>query len=445
VWSRVLVACVTAVALTSGPSAAARLDPVLPGLGSTSYDVKHYDITLSWSPDGSIEATTTVTARARKRLPSYSLDLAGLHVTSVRVGGVDAPFARTGRKLVVTPAAPVPAGSTFLTRVEYDGHPVSLIDADGTLEGWLHTAGGSIALGEPRGSMTWFPNNDTPADKATFDVAVSVPAAYQAVSNGRNAAVVSDGLRSVWHWRVPEPMATYLATVAVGHYTRSTSTVDGVRYDSFVSEEGPASTRAIALLPHVVAGLSRWFGPYPFSDAGLIVDVSPGSYALEVQNRPFFPGRVGTRLLVHELAHQWFGDSVTPRAWNDIWLNEGFATYAGWLWTAKHGGRKTGQTYRAAYRSTSDWSPAPGAVTAATLFDSAVYVRGAMTLQALRERIGSRPFFKLLRTWTAEHRHANGTTAAFKRLAERISGRQLDRLFRDWLYVARKPGRDYVS
>ena len=443
----IAVVLAAGVTLSTG-SAAARTDvddPIFPALGNSGYNAKHYDIALSWfAGDGSIDATMTMTARARRSMSSFSLDLAGLSVSEVRVNGAVATPSRKGHKLVITPATPIAKGTTFIARVRYGGQPKKLVDADGSSEGWIRKNVGVITLNEPRGSMTWFPNNNTPSDKATFDLAIKVRSEFQAISNGRNTAVVPSGSDTTWYWSVTEPMATYLATIDIGKFTRQTRTIDGVRYDSFIAKGLRDNAEPLRLMPAVIRFGERYFGRYPFADAGMIVDNPPVFYALELQNRPFFPGNADTQTLVHELAHQWFGDSVTPRTWKHIWLNEGFATYAEWLWKAKHGGPSTHRAFRKALRETRTWSPAPARITAGTLFDEAVYVRGAMTLQALRERVGTRVFFRIVKRWAAQHRHANGTTHAFHVLAERVSGSQLDKLFRDWLYVEKKP-RGYAG
>lgn len=176
----------------------------------------------------------------------------------------------------------------------------------------------------------------------------------------------------------------------------------------------------------------------------MVKDLGVG-YALETQNRPTFDGTPDTATIVHELAHQWYGDSVTPRDWQDIWLNEGFATYAEDLWVAAHGGRSSAEAFRDRYRShgpsSSLWSPAPARFTdPADLFGDPVYTRGAMTLQALRERIGSRDFFTVLRRWAGAHRGGVVGTPAFEALAERVSAEHLSTLFDDWLFVPRRPG-----
>jgi aminopeptidase N len=196
-------------------------------------------------------------------------------------------------------------------------------------------------------------------------------------------------------------------------------------------------------VPDVVRFEEKRFGPYPFSSTGVVIDNAAVGYALETQNRPFFPFGTDTTTLVHELAHQWFGDSVTLRDWHDIWLAEGFATYAEWLWGAAHGGPTPAHRFDSLYATepgNSLWHPSPtGFTDASDLFGEPVYDRGAMALQALRERVGSDDFFAILRTWATDHRQGNVRTAQFERLAERISGEQLDTLFSDWLELDGKP------
>jgi aminopeptidase N len=175
----------------------------------------------------------------------------------------------------------------------------------------------------------------------------------------------------------------------------------------------------------------------------MVVDNADVGYALETQTRPFYPGSVGTATLVHETAHQWYGDSVSLRDWHDIWLAEGFATYAEWLWSGAHGGRTPAEKFDDLYATPGSddlWHPAPTEFTdPADLFGSPSYNRGAMTLQVLRERVGGQDFFAILRAWAKAHRHGTATTAQLVALAERISGEQLDELFHDWLELDGRP------
>ncbi|HSV37806.1 MAG TPA: hypothetical protein VLI04_03525, partial [Nocardioidaceae bacterium] len=237
--TRVVAWAVTAVVAVSGAGVDTRAAaaPIFPTLGSDAYDVLHYDLDLRWEEAGGyLEGTATqalLTLRARSAATSLSLDLdSNLQVTAVSVDAVPKTFSQSGHKLVVQSTL-VP-GAEYAVKVAYGGTPRALTDPDGSATGWLTTfSGGALVLSEPRGSMTWFPNNNRPGDKATFDISVNVPADFQAISNGRNTSVQTVAGRSVWNWAVNEPMATYLATVGIGQYNRTTRVVDGIRYDSF--------------------------------------------------------------------------------------------------------------------------------------------------------------------------------------------------------------------
>jgi aminopeptidase N len=196
-----------------------------------------------------------------------------------------------------------------------------------------------------------------------------------------------------------------------------------------------------ALIPKIIRYEERRFGPYPFNSAGIVVKETGAGYALETQNRPVFDGIPDDTTNVHEWAHQWYGNSVSLSDWGDIWLNEGFAQYAEWLWAASHGGPSTAEAFQQAYDDPETvWSPAPAALKdPADLFGQQSYLRGSMTLEALRQKIGTHDFFVILRSWAKQHKYGNVTTAQFIRLSERVSGQDLDPFFDAWLYVAKKP------
>ncbi len=421
-------------------------DSLFPDAGNGGYDAQRYRITLAYRADRSIVATTRMTARALRPLSSYSLDLEGLRVRSVRVDGRAARFARKGTELVVTPRKAV--RGTFTTTVAYSGTPQRHTDPDGSEEGWIDTPDGATALNEPVGAMTWFPSNNTPRDKATYTFRVTAPSRLAVAGNGVLARKVRHGARTTWTWRGTQPMATYLSMVSIGDYRVYRSSLrlaSGRRIPTWSFVQPSLGTQAAArtLLPEVVRWGESRFGAYPFSSSGIVAHSLDVGYALETQDRPTFPGPVDTSELVHEIAHQWYGDSVTPGDWGDIWLNEGFATYAQWLWDADHGGATTESVFRKAYAdngpSSKLWDPAPDALSdPADLFGPA-YERGAMTLQVLRDRIGDADFFALLKAWAREHRYGVVSSADFERLAERISGRQLDTLFQDWLRTPSRP------
>ncbi|MFH9609771.1 M1 family metallopeptidase [Streptomyces sp. NPDC017448] len=431
------------------PGATGLRDPYFPGLGNGGYDVTHYGLKLDVDPAvGHLRGTATITARATRRLSAFHLDLAGLDVESASVEGRPAAVNRAGRELTIRPGAEVEdrlrEGRTFTTVVRYAGSPQALTDAEGQREGWLPTADGAVALGQPTGSMAWFPGNHHPSDKAAYDVEVTVPEPLTAVSNGELVSRRTVNGRTAYRWRTAEPMASYLATVAVGEFTtRRSRTPDGIRLFTAVDpESAAASEEVLARIPAVLTWAAEKFGPYPFTSAGAIVErEDDAAYALETQNRPFFPGPPDTALLVHELAHQWFGDSVTPKSWRDMWLNEGFATYAEWLWAADHDGVPVGESFAKAYEDDANWSFPPADPPAAPdLSDPPVYGRGAMVVHRLRLAMDDdEAFFALVRGWTEKYRHGNASTDDFTAYVERRTGRDLTGLWDAWLRGGSRP------
>ena len=438
----------TARAAAPTPGGESAGDPLFPSMGNSGYQVRHYAIRLAFAPaTGRIEAAASVFARARHPLSSYSLDLQGLHVRSVRVDGHPARFERHGHKLVVTPRRAV--RGRFTTSVAYAGRPTTHIDPDGSSEGWVPTDDGATVVSEPVGAMTWFPDNNTPRDKATFAVRVTAPSALAVAGNGELVRRHTDAGRTTWTWRQGHRMAPYLAMVSIGRYsvhhsTMRTSTGRRLPVWSFVDPRYGSQAAVRRLVPTAVRFLERRYGRYPFSSTGVVIDHVGVGYALETQNRPVFDGAPDPVRVVHELAHQWYGDSVTLTRWTDLWLHEGFATYSEDLWNAAHGGPSPTRAFRERYdanpASSSLWSPAPARFSdPADMFGAPVYERGAMTLQVLRSRIGTADFFTVMRAWAAAHREGHGTTAQFVALAERVSGQALGTLFHDWLYVAARP------
>ncbi|MFI5885365.1 M1 family metallopeptidase [Streptomyces sp. NPDC051554] len=457
----VLTACGGTGGVQGTPGSAGVADPYFPEAGNGGYDVTHYALTLAYAPDTStpLTGTATITARATQNLSAYDLDLKGMKVKSVTVQGKSARWTRTGQELTVRPPATLPKGRTFRTTVHYSGTPGTITDPDGSEEGWLPTADGALALGEPTGSMAWFPANDHPSDKASYDITVTVPKSLQAVSNGELRSETTTGTgaarTTTYAWHTAQPMATYLATLAIGHYdiTRTTTKNGLPVYVAVDPQEAAASRKVLAKLPEIMEWEEYNFGPYPFSSTGAIVDRrGDAGYALETQTRPFFPGAPDTATLVHELAHQWYGDSVTPKTWRDMWLNEGFATYAEWLWSEDHDGDTAQQTFDALYDGTyyddpSDseaiWAFPPARPTsAAHISDSPVYERGAMVLHKIRRTVGDARFYDIIQGWAATHRYGNANTADFTAYVEKMApGKDFSGIWKNWLYGDGKPAR----
>ncbi|MGB7685250.1 MAG: M1 family metallopeptidase [Solirubrobacterales bacterium] len=405
-----------------------------------------YNVRLSYSPGGKeLQATATISATATASLRRFSLDLDGLRVTGVTVDGAPAEFSRGADKLIVAPATPLAAGARFTAVVRYRGTPRRVVDPDGGVEGWIRTDDGAVALGEPVGTASWLPCNNTPRDKADFSFRITVPERLKGVANGRLLAVRRHSGLKTFTWDVSQSMAPYLAVIAIGRGKLVRTKIAGKPAWTMVdSRLAKPSRGALRALPEIVRFESQVFGPYPFDTLGSIVDLAPVDYALETQTRPIYTGTPNRATMVHEMAHQWFGDSVGLTRWPEIWLNEGFATWAEWYYAERHGGRSARQVFNRLYRTPASakgfWNPPPGRPgTPKNLFADSIYLRGAMALQALRMKIGTKPMLTVLRRWTAEHRHGNTTISQFIDLAEEVSGRDLSKLFKDWLYVPGKP------
>ncbi|MRJ77987.1 hypothetical protein GEV29_15720 [Aeromicrobium sp. SMF47] len=502
---------------TAGAGTAYAADPVNGGLsagdslfprqGNSGYDALHYDIELKVDVAVSSTnnapatttfpaATTTVTARTTDApLASYAFDFQGsvgdldastLNVDSVAVDGAPATFTRIENttesdattdehKLIVTPSRPV--SGEFTTVVRYHGTPVRHTDTDGSYEGWNNTTDGATFVNQPVGSMTVFPNNNTPRDKATYTITVDAPSrlgtsAQAAAANPglRDAAVVSNGeltsrtrsdsgARTTWVWEQTKQMASELSLISVGRYDMYESDIAlasgrTIKEWSFIdpaisvgNQQTTQSTRA--QLKQILDFLESRYGPYPGNSTGLVTDVVPSeiNYALETQDRSFFPNSASRGTTIHEVMHQWFGDNVSPVDWNDIWLNEGPATYAEAQLTYEGSGSSTTSTessYFTSWNNTAPtnalWSvPVAKMARAEQLFGRPTYTRGSMTLEALRTAIGDRDFARVMEQWQARYGGTSKRTADFIALAEEISGRDLTAFFEEWIYTTGKP------
>lgn len=438
-------------------------DSLFPKQGNGGYDVTHYDIDLAWATGNTITATTTVTATTTQApLSQFSLDLEGLTVSAVTVDNVAATYSRiaTGGafKLVVTPATPVTG--QFVTKVTYSGTPTSHTDPDGSSEGWVSTGtgptSGAVALNEPVGAMTWFPNNNTPKDKATFTTRITVPYSATslmnrvAASNGVLTSTTTGTSTRTFVWDQTKQQATYLALVGIGPYTASTSnvalTVGTTPEWSYTDPLAAGATQfntSRNKLSAILKGLEKYYGTYPGSSTGLVLDVSSLGYALETQDRPYFENSIAEPTLIHELAHQWFGNAVSPADWSDIWLNEGPATFMETQIGADlNGSTSTQDTYYANWNSSNAafWStPAAGFTDPTDLFGAQTYDRGAIALEALRSALGDAVFIKGMLTWQQTYGGGSATTAQFIDVMEAVSGYDLTAFFDTWIYGTTKP------
>jgi aminopeptidase N len=300
--------------------------------------------------------------------------------------------------------------------------------------------GGLWSVNEPDGVSTWMPANDHPTDKATWTFRLTVPEGLVGVANGRLVDIEPDDDTITWTWEQDEEMASYLVLLLVGDYELVDDGVSasGVELRHVVlTDERRDLDRYLDVTRDQLEFFESLFGPYPFERYGLAIADSQPGLAMETQGLPIFStddldGQLGFLqhlLLAHELAHQWFGNAVSPATWDDIWLNEGFASYAQMLWFDEAGISSLDRETTLALRSLPDtgWPlDAPD-----ELFGTVSYNGGAVALHALRRTIGDEPFFDTLRAWVAGNE--DGTTDDFQRTAERVSGRDLDDFFDTWV------------
>ncbi|SEE32930.1 M1 family metallopeptidase [Jiangella alba] len=445
-------AAVPASASRPAPGESGAGDAYFPFAGNGGYDAVHYDLDLRYQPPaaapapltGRLDAVATVTIVPTRHLTSFNLDLRGMDVESVVVRNRPAEFTREGDELIVTPKTILPRGKAVDVVVTYGGATGRPTDIEGALYGWVTTRDGAMVASEPDGSMTWYPVSDHPTDKATYDVAVTVPEGLVAVGNGDLVGSDTAGGWTTWEWSAREPMASYLVTASVGNYElRQTATPGGLPLiDAIDRDLAPAASAGLAQTAEMIALFETHFGPYPFSSYGAIVDDDSVGYALETQTRPIYSTRANEGTVAHELAHQWMGNSVSPARWQDIWLNEGWATYASWLWGEHDGGAPAADRFAAVMarpESNAFWQTVVADPGPLGLFASAVYDRGAATLYALRQEIGADAFGALSREWPARYRDSVATTDDFQALAEELSGQDLEDFFDVWVWTAGKP------
>jgi aminopeptidase N len=540
-------------------------DPYYPLLGNSGYDVQHYTLDLDLDVAGGLIAAgrATIEAVALLDLCAFNLDFLGLEIDAIAVDGQPASFTRHSGELTIDPATALTAGSRFTTEIAYHGTPIgqdapTIVTLLGDIFGAILGVGGAeqkpdpeegeqygsgwwrgreeiFIAGEPAGAESWFPANGHPADKATYTLRLTVPDPYSVVSNGILTETITSETGTTTVWESHDPMATYLVTLHAGRL--ATEVREGPRglpiRTAFAASVPQGQRVMFDRLPEMIDYFESVFGPYPFESAGGTVVGAPIGFALETQTLPIFGALplVGNSpltddelagietLVAHEFAHQWFGDAVSLLRWQDIWLNEGFATYAQILWiehtqgvvarnhrvayiyafhatlnpfqdpaqlaslnardviegyrTFSHrflgtavGGQlvrdyqeglgvateadlenitgEEGLAQLAALGVAANYFPGPAARTgdpgASNLFSPMmVYDRGALTLHALRLRVGDEAFFTILRTWTARFHNGNATTEDFIALAEEISGEQLNDFFDAWLFSPALP------
>ena len=426
-------------------------DPYYPNLGNGGYDVQNYTITMDVDPStNKVTASTTITANTTEFLSSFNLDFHGLEVDSVTVDEVDADYSRNGDELTITPAAPLEANKPFTTVVQYHGSPETITSAGLSGMGWSHGESGVINVwGEPDAASTWFPSDNHPRDKATYRFEITVPDPWMVAASGTLKETNQNDGRTTYVWEMDKPLATYLASISIDQYELVTQKgPDGVMIRNYFPKDLPDTYRSqFGIVPEMIDFFNGYFGPYPFSEYGVVIAGKDGlcgdvQIALEAQTMSIHcpvDSMTSEMTISHELAHQWFGDSVSLENWKDIWLKEGFATYASWLWQAQ--GDPTVLKRIASYNSKtffdSDYSVAEPS--REELYSNESYNGGALVLYALQHELGDETFFKILQTYSERYQYGNAGTDEFIAVAEEVSGKDLKSFFDAWLFSPELP------
>ena len=427
--------------MTSLPTA----DPYVPGHGDLAWSATHYDLALSYDVESNrLAGTAVIAAVADEDTSRVVLDLAYLQVAKVTVDGKPpAKWAHRDHRVVLTLKRELRSGQAFTIQIRYSGRPRTVVLPHLGDAGWEELTDGVIVAGQPHGAPSWFPCNDRPSDKAPYSIRVTTAQNYTVVANGNLVGRTRRGSGETWHYELEEPMASYLATVQVGRYRLTEDEAAGIPVLGAIPEDAAEGfDRSFGRQREMLDYFTEAFGPYPFARYTAVVteddlEIPLESASLSTFGRNFLTGEWSeVRLVAHELAHQWFGNAVTLRDWQDIWLHEGFACYAEWLWSEAGGYDDSCDDLARSHHARLEKldqdlllaDPGPE-----LMFDDRVYKRGALTLHALRLTIGDNAFFDLLRRWVARHGGGSVTTADFEALTAEVSGQDVSGLFQAWL------------
>lgn len=429
--------------------AAAGSDPYVPRHGEKSFDVLHYELALSYRVEGNrLDGDATLTCRVLEEAEALRLDLYGLQVQKVFVDGRSQRFTQLRGKLTVK--HPLHPGEDVTVRVKYSGKPRPISSRALGSAGWEELEDGVIVAAQPHGAPTWFPCNDRPDNKATYALSVAAPPGYTVAVAGELQGKRRTGNAVTWCYDQTVPMATYLATIQIGRYQLIEQPGAPVPVRTYAPARHDAALLADSFgrQPAMLTFFAGLFGDYPFESYTAVITEDELEIPLESQGLSTFGSNFvdtdweSMRLIAHELSHQWFGNSVTLARWQDIWLHEGFACYCEWLW-AEESGASTVQAEVERHHELLAGLPQDDLQLAdpgpELMFDDRVYKRGALTVHALRLRVGEERFFEIVRSWVQEHRGGTVTTEMFLEHGSQMAGEDLGALFESWLYETALP------
>lgn len=418
------------------------VDDYTPGHGDASYDVSHYDLELTYKIEGNhLAGRAVLHCVAREDLDRLSLDLHALRVTKLTVDGAAVKYSHRKDVLSVRLKAPVSRERSFSIGVHYAGHPVPLASKSLGDAGWEELTDGVIVAGQPHGAPSWFPSNDRPSSKASYRLTITAPTTHRVVSNGTLTSTRRHASSTTWVYDQPEPMAPYLATVQIGRYQLLELDAVVPLYAAVPATLVSRYDAAFGLQPEMLKAFIRLFGEYPFAGYSVVITEDDLEIPLESQGLSTFGANYlvtdweAERLIAHEMSHQWFGNSLTLGQWSDIWLHEGFACYAEWLWS-EASGKASAHEHALEHWDRLDsldqdlvlGDPGPE-----LMFDDRVYKRGALLLHALRLTLTDDAFFGTLRAWATEQAHSTVSTQMFISFVEAQTGTSVATLFEEWL------------
>lgn len=430
-----------------------REDSVYPRVGDPGVDALHYDLTLAWDPEtDTLTGTEVLTFRSTTSAPRFQLDLGRpLTVGSLTLDGAEVPFEERGKDLVVT--ADVVADQHYELELDYAGTPAPVPAP--TTRTDFNTTGFTITdthetwtMQEPFGAFTWYAVNDHPSDKALYDFTLSVPSPWSGVANGALESRTDEDGVTTTSFSLDEPAASYLTTVAFGDFeTTEDRSASGVPISYWVNRSAaPGTLQSLRVTPTAMAWLEEKLGPYPFDTFGIVVvDSESGMETQTMVTLGDTSYTTSDEVILHELAHQWYGDTVTPDDWRDVWMNEGMAMYLQGMWEAERAGVAIDDVL-------DRWVPTeglersvagpPADYDAGSFGSTNIYYGPALMWHELRERIGDDEFFAMVRAWPEANVNGNAGRDDYLPWLEEQTGEELSAFFDAWLLGRETPPRD---